>query len=120
MKFPVFSLLAGNFGLPETSSLLTASSSGESVANLIWERQLRAAPPKIVETFRPGQRASLLAAATTSASSAVSRFDARVPLSISSRSARAFAPASDRAAVRAAARSEFRRDHVGVDFAQQL
>ena len=27
MKFPVFSL---NFGLPETSSLLTASSSGES------------------------------------------------------------------------------------------
>jgi hypothetical protein len=33
MKFPVFSLLAGNFGLPETSSLLTASSSGESGAN---------------------------------------------------------------------------------------
>jgi hypothetical protein len=34
MKFPVFSLLAGNFGLPETSSLLTASSTKESAANL--------------------------------------------------------------------------------------
>jgi hypothetical protein len=36
MKFPVFSLLTGNFGLPETSSLLTASSSRESGANLIF------------------------------------------------------------------------------------
>jgi hypothetical protein len=35
MKFPVFSLLTGNFGLPETSSLLTPSSSGESGANLV-------------------------------------------------------------------------------------
>ena len=34
MKFPVFSLLTGNFGLPETSSLLTACASGESDANL--------------------------------------------------------------------------------------
>ena len=33
MKFPVFSLLTGNF-TAETSSLLTASSSGESRANL--------------------------------------------------------------------------------------
>ena len=30
MNFPVFSQLAGNFRLSETSSLLTASSSGES------------------------------------------------------------------------------------------
>jgi hypothetical protein len=32
MKFPVFSLLAGNFGPSETGSLLTAPSSGESVS----------------------------------------------------------------------------------------
>jgi hypothetical protein len=30
MNFPVFSQLAGNFGFPETGSLETASSSGES------------------------------------------------------------------------------------------
>jgi len=35
MKFPVFSLLAGNLA-SETSSLLTAPSSGESGANLIF------------------------------------------------------------------------------------
>jgi hypothetical protein len=34
MKFPVFSLLAGNFGASETGSLVTAPSSGESRANL--------------------------------------------------------------------------------------
>jgi hypothetical protein len=34
MKFPVFSLLAGNLGSQETGSLETASSSGESIANL--------------------------------------------------------------------------------------
>jgi hypothetical protein len=34
MKFPVFSLLAGNFEASETSSLETLSSSGESDANL--------------------------------------------------------------------------------------
>jgi hypothetical protein len=33
MKFPVFSLLTGKFGLPETSSLETASSTSESGAN---------------------------------------------------------------------------------------
>jgi hypothetical protein len=33
MKFPVFSLLAGNFEASETSSLETLSSSGESNAN---------------------------------------------------------------------------------------
>jgi hypothetical protein len=33
MKFPVFSLLAGNFEASETSSLETLSSSGESCAN---------------------------------------------------------------------------------------
>ena len=33
MKFPVFSLLAGNFGDSETGSLETASSSRESGAN---------------------------------------------------------------------------------------
>ena len=40
MKFPVFSLLTGNFGLSETGSLETASSSGESD-----ELSLRAAVP---------------------------------------------------------------------------
>ena len=39
MKFPVNSLLTGNLGLPETSSLLTASSSGESGANLWIDRE---------------------------------------------------------------------------------
>jgi hypothetical protein len=34
MKFPVFSLLAGNFGASETGSLVTAPSSAESCANL--------------------------------------------------------------------------------------
>src|SRR6516162_8854839 len=34
MNFPVFSQLAGIFGLSETSSLLTASSSGESANHL--------------------------------------------------------------------------------------
>jgi len=33
MKFPVNSLLTGNLGLPETTSLLTASSSAESATN---------------------------------------------------------------------------------------
>ena len=36
MKFPVFSQLAGNWP-SETSSLVTASSSGESLANLTSE-----------------------------------------------------------------------------------
>jgi len=35
MKFPVFSLLAGNLAFSETSSQLTPPSSGESRANLI-------------------------------------------------------------------------------------
>jgi len=39
MKFPVNSLLAGNFGFPETSSLVTPSSSGESDANLTNTRR---------------------------------------------------------------------------------
>jgi len=43
MKFPVQSLLAGNFGLSETGSLETASSSGESRANL----NSRSRAPKI-------------------------------------------------------------------------
>jgi hypothetical protein len=34
MKFPVFSLLAGNLAFSETSSQLTPPSSGESIANL--------------------------------------------------------------------------------------
>ena len=34
MKFPVFSLLAGNLAFSETSSQLTPPSSGESLANL--------------------------------------------------------------------------------------
>ena len=33
MKFPVFSLLAGNLAFSETSSQLTPPSSGESIAN---------------------------------------------------------------------------------------
>jgi hypothetical protein len=33
MKFPAYSLLAGNFGASETGSLVTAPSSGESDAN---------------------------------------------------------------------------------------
>ena len=37
MKFPVFSLLAGNLGSQETGSLETASSSGESRANQVDE-----------------------------------------------------------------------------------
>jgi hypothetical protein len=55
MKFPVFSLLTGNFGLPETSSLLTASSSGESSANLIFggesHRRPRSSQPDSDELF---------------------------------------------------------------------
>jgi hypothetical protein len=35
-KFPVFSQLAGNFGISETSSQLTPPSSGESTANLTF------------------------------------------------------------------------------------
>src|SRR5882762_1561667 len=36
MKFPVFSLLAGNLAFSETSSQLTPPSSGESIANLTF------------------------------------------------------------------------------------
>src|ERR1700674_5816428 len=35
MKFPVFSLLAGNLAFSETSSQLDSPSSGESCANLV-------------------------------------------------------------------------------------
>ena len=38
MKFPVFSLLAGNLAFSETSSQLTPPSSGESIANLTFGR----------------------------------------------------------------------------------
>jgi hypothetical protein len=35
-KFPLFSQLAGNLAISETSSQLTPSSSGESITNLAW------------------------------------------------------------------------------------
>ncbi len=41
MKFPVFSQLAGNWGDLETGSLVTPSSSGESIANLTPSIRLR-------------------------------------------------------------------------------
>ncbi len=52
MKFPVNSLLAGNLGLPETSSLLTASSSGESIAEPDFLDQDGTEHPQLVEIGR--------------------------------------------------------------------
>ena len=54
MKFPVFSLLTGNLALPETSSLLTASSTGESdqaecPANVIGNRKQSDARLRVAE-----------------------------------------------------------------------
>jgi len=63
MNFPVFSQLAGNFGFPETGSLETASSSGESVAKgeprKASQRRARPAAPSkvyVIPVWRTGDK----------------------------------------------------------------
>ena len=56
MKFPVFSLLAGNLAFSETSSQLTSPSSGESAAN-----SNRWRPPQVISNgeFMPAPQGEL-------------------------------------------------------------
>src|SRR3981189_1585075 len=53
MKFPVFSLLAGNLAFSETSSQLTPPSTNESAANRSLHQRVRCEPDFLDQGVRP-------------------------------------------------------------------